>query len=93
MTCPPVVRGRHSWLKKKNSLLLPPGFPTGPPMEYPQSLSFEIVFGLPLRSFCQLLLFQSEFRSMSYTEPRNWFVPLLVTAEIWTPLERPYSAW
>ena len=26
-----VSRGRHSWLKKKNSLLLPPGLPTGPP--------------------------------------------------------------
>ena len=29
---------------------------------------------------------------MSKNDPRNWFVPLLVMAEICSPLARPYSA-
>ena len=43
--------------------------------------------------FVLLFAYQSEFRSTSYTEPRNRFVPLFVTAVICSPLERPYSAW
>ena len=61
--------------------------------EYPQSLCFDTAFGSPFFWFAQLFSFQSEFRSMSYSDPWNWFVPPLVTAVICRPLDRPYSAW
>src|SRR4030095_16087325 len=89
---PPPVAGLNSSARKKKSLLLPPGFPTGPPMENPKSCAFDTVFGTPFCLLASLLEFQSELRRTLYTEPRNRFVPLLVTAITCRPLRRPYSA-
>src|SRR3954471_23660518 len=62
-------------------------------MEPPQSRCLETVLGSPLRMLVRLLLFQLEFRSTSYSDPRSLLVPLFVTAVTWTPLARPYSGW
>ena len=43
--------------------------------------------------FVLLFEFHLELRSTSYSEPWNRLVPLLVTALICNPLDRPYSAW
>src|SRR5687767_7965145 len=88
----PPVRGRNSSAWKKNSLLVPPGFPIGPPIEYPISCCFRMGFGVPLRMLALLFSFQSEFRRTLYNEPRKRLVPLLLTAVTCSPLDRPYSA-